>query len=26
VGFSVPAEMFDALEKMHEARRPAEER
>jgi hypothetical protein len=26
VGFSVPAEMFDALEKMHEARRPAEVR
>lgn len=26
VGFSVPAEMFDALEKMHEARRPAIER
>ncbi len=26
VGFSVPAEMFDALEKMREARRPAEVR
>jgi hypothetical protein len=26
VAFSVPAEMFDALEKLHEARRPAEVR
>ncbi len=26
VGFSVPAEMFDVLEKMHDARRPAEVR